>query len=39
MHLLFNSDIVILLSNINGGRNRRPNFVNFVDWSTSIVGG
>ena len=37
--LLFNSDIMNLLLNTNGGRNRKPNFVIFVDWYTLIVGG
>ena len=37
--LLLNSDIMNLLLNTNGGRNRKPNFVIFVDWYTLIVGG
>ena len=40
MYLLFNSDTVNLVCDILiGGRNRRPNFVTFVVWSTLIVGG
>ena len=39
MYLLFNSDIMNLLLKTNGERNRRPNFVIFVVWSTLIVGG
>ena len=38
MDLLFNSDIVNHLLKINGGRNRKPNFVIFVIWSALIVG-
>ena len=39
MLLLFNSDIVNLLLNINKGRNKITNFVIFVVWYTLIVGG
>ena len=37
--MLFSSAIVKLFSNTSGGRNRTPNFVIFVVWSTLIVGG
>ena len=39
MDLLLNPDIVNLLLKTSGGRDRRPNFVIFVVWSTLIVGG
>ena len=38
MNLLFNSDIVKLQLKVNVRRDRRPNFVIFVVWSTLIVG-
>ena len=34
MDLLFDSDIVNLLSKTKGGRGRRPNYINVVVWST-----
>ena len=37
--LLFNSDVVNLLLKTNVGRNRGPNFVDFVVWNTLVVGG
>ena len=39
MYLIFNCDIVSLLLDTNGGRNRRTDFVIFAAWSTLIVGG
>ena len=38
MDLLLNPDIVNLLVKTNGGRDRGPNFVIFVVWSTLMVG-
>ena len=39
MDLLLISDAVNLMLKTNRGRDRRPNFVMFLNWSASIAGG